>query len=167
MMKASSVWLPAHALLVVALTALLGCGGPDAASDHERSTSPQRSTLELSANGDDLLLTYERATDASGPRIVEVLVRHSETLQLEEGVPGSAAVAAGKDVIVQRRDPTTLRVLVFSSSNTQELDSGVLAVLRLNRTSEAPARAEILLDKPLFAPQSAQRGLTVSDPITF
>ncbi len=152
------------------LASILACAGPQGEADTEPMPSPTvtavASGLTLVGKGDVLELSYVRATKAEGPRVVELFIRHSQNLSFESVTPGEAAAAAGKEVIVQAKDPQTLRVLLFSSSNTQSLDTGALATIHLDRNL-GKARAEILLDKPLFAPQSAQDGLAVSDPVDF
>jgi hypothetical protein len=123
------------------------------------------SALSLHADDDSLVVSYARGSEVTGPRVVELLIRHSEHLAFDSAVAGDATSAAGKELIVQERDARTLRVLLFSSSNTAALDTGTLATLRMKRTSAAPAHAEILLGQPMFAPQAAEQGLRVSDPI--
>jgi len=130
------------------------------------SATALASGLTLAGHGDVLSLSYVRGTSAEAPRVVEMFVRHSENLSFESVTPGDAATAAGKEVIVQVKDAQTLRVLLFSSSSTKTIDSGTLATIHLDR-NPGRAHAEILLDKPLFAPQSAQDGLAVSDPVEF
>ncbi len=136
---------------------------------HQQSTvpavAPAESELSLHTDDDALIVSYARGSEATGPRVVELFIRHSEHLVFDSAVAGDAATAAGKELIVQERDAQTLRVLLFSSSNALSLDTGTLATLRMKRSSAAPAQAEILLGQPMFAPQTAEQGLRVSDPI--
>ncbi len=78
---------------------------------------------------------------------------------------GEALAAANKDLTVQDKGNGLFRVLAFSSSNTTPIGPGVLATLELERETEGPMRVEILTDRPMFAPQEAQQGLIVGDPI--
>lgn len=161
-----------HKIILISsmLVSLLACAEPQSESDTAPVPRPTAtalaSGLTLTGNGDELCLSYVRGEKVEGPRVVELFIRHSGNLSFESVTPGDAATAAGKDVIVQAKDPQTLRVLLFSSSNTTSLESGTLATIHLSRVY-GKARAEILLDKPMFAPQSAQDGLAVSDPIDF
>lgn len=156
--------------LACALGVLAACGQSTKPAEHvprDAAAPVVSSELNLEASGDDLSLIYVRAAGAPGPRVAEIIIQHSDNLRFDSAEPGEAATAAGKNVIAQRRGATTLRVTMFAYSNTEELGTGLLARLQMTRADDRPAHAEILLDKPLFAPRLAQRGLKVSDPIEF
>ena len=156
--------------LVLLVGPAVACSG-DAASDGRgpEVTIPQvdGSRLDLLWTQDALVLAYDRAPDQKGPRMAEIVIRHSGNVRFDHVEAGEAAMAAGKRVIVQAQDETTMRVLVFATQNTTEVDSGTLATLYMERTDEESARAEILLDKPVFAPRAALEGLHVGEAVTF
>ena len=139
-----------------------------AVPEQNENASVAGSELKLAGDEDRLTIQYVRGTSARhGPRVVDLLIAHSDNLSFVSAQPGPAATAANKMVIVQKASRTKLRVLLFSGGNTNELDSGLLTTLRMQRTDERPARAEILLERPLFAPAAALEGLAMSDPVVF
>lgn len=134
----------------------------------EEDAGVTTSELKLEGNGEHLTIHYHRGTSARhGPRVVELFIRHSDNLRFESVQPGAATINANKQVLVREVNDTALRALVFSPGNANELSTGLLCTLQMQRTDEHPARAEILLEKPLFAPAAALDGLAVSDPVVF
>lgn len=113
-----------------------------------------------------LVVDYSGRTNAQqSPRVAELVIEHSESLSLASSEPGAAAVTARKQVVVQAKDATHTRVVVYSADNTNGLGSGAIVRLNFTRTG-ASATARILTDRPIFAPKEAQQGLQVSEPLS-
>jgi hypothetical protein len=120
-------------------------------------------TMNAGAEGVNLVVNYERG-NAAGPRVADVMIAHSNSLELASSVPGDGATKAGKELTVQHPKPGVLR-LVFLSRDTKEIESGELAQLSFRRSDKAPVKADLLMDKPVFAPAEAMEGLMIGDPV--
>ncbi|HMA96166.1 MAG TPA: hypothetical protein VKP30_25945 [Polyangiaceae bacterium] len=164
------------AFLIAAV--LIGCGSSHESnpenvdkSNSGSTETAQTATLSLAVERSEptrasLVVNYSGRTDAQqSPRVAELVIEHSESLSLDSGEPGAAAVTARKQVVVQAKDATHTRVVVYSADNTNGLGSGSIVRLNFTRTS-ATATAKILTDRPIFAPKEAQQGLQVSEPLS-
>lgn len=110
-------------------------------------------------------LAYTRKALSPGPRVMEAFLRFSDNLRYSSATQGEAIVAAGKTLVVQKREKGLLRIMAFSATSISELDSGLLATLRFEKTGTGTATLEILTDRPIFAPAETNQGLLVSDPL--
>jgi len=119
------------------------------------------------ASGEQLAidLQYTRKSSAPGPRVMEAFLRFSDNLRYSSATQGEAIVAAGKTLVVQERSNSLLRIMAFSATSISELDTGLLATLRFEKTGTGTATLEILTDRPIFAPAEIYQGLLVSDPL--
>ena len=150
----------------------LDSSGSDSSGENVDET---RSLLQISLAGSSnveisqFLLSYFRAKDSdSGPRVAEIIVQLSDNVSLVSSSVGEAVKAAGKELVVQELgDRHQVRLVVVAMDNVNELDSGTLATLEFKKSDELSATARILTDSPIFAPEAANEGLLVSDPITF
>jgi hypothetical protein len=129
------------------------------------STYDGHSRLMLEAVSEDAIRISLNGLEAHGPRVVELWLRVTNATALRQSNPGAALVRAGKDLIVQHKRDDSFRVVMMSGENTNKIGAGELATLEFERAGEGPMRIEILTDRPMFAPQEAQQGLTVGDPI--
>lgn len=171
--KAKQRWL-----LVLLLLAATGC---DQTGTIKQNNPPTKGPTIASADRPILRMTAENASDDEtvvslqyireagrpGPRLAEIVVSYSENLEYLTSEEGKALVDAGKKLIVQNRESGKLRLVIFASENLLELDSGELARLRFRKHDGVSSRVEILTQKPIFAPEEANDGLLVSDPIEF
>ena len=172
-----ALW-PLAAAAPLALLPLSGCAAnaPVGTENTEQSAPEtprevsQEVTLALVAQaqtpaGASVTLRFERKDNLDGPRAVEAFVHHSEHLKLASSQPGLAAQEAGKQVIVQEREPGMLRVIVYASTNLNTLDSGALAELEFERVTPGEAVVDFISDKVSLAPADAARGMTLSEPL--
>lgn len=137
----------------------------DAAVGSHTAPVEQRAELTLvPKDGGAVSLRYVRGKQ--GPRVVELMLQSSDELKLTQHEAGPATLGAGKDLHVQDKGNGQIRLLILSSSNVNELESGELATLRFTKSDASrKGRLEILTGRPMFAPQEAQEGLSVGDPI--
>ena len=145
-------------------------GVSDNASDRHPSDKELGSILELSTLDLNLFnrkvsieIQYNHRQPTPAPRMMELFVRHSKTLQFLSYDKGESAVVAQKEVVVQRLDEQTLRIVMYSSSNLNTIDSGRIASLRFRITNKSPSIIELVADRPIFAPPAANEGLILSD----
>jgi hypothetical protein len=101
------------------------------------------------------------AAPKRAPRMVEVRLRWSKSASIAGHQPGGAALAASKDVYLQRVADDEARVIVFAAGNTERIESGVLAEL----ATSGSGQLEIVPMAPMMAPAEAEEGLLVGDPV--
>jgi len=56
-------------------------------------------------------------------------------------------------------------VLLFSPASATEIESGVLATIKLHHETGARGTLDLNTSKPLFAPASVNEGLAIGDPL--
>lgn len=120
---------------------------------------------EVSPEGLTVALRYQRRAGAEGPRAAEIFLETSENLRLEGAEPLEAAQAAGKTLVVQAPSPGLLRVILYSTSDLREMESGALARLRFSRGGEGEARVDFAAGQVSLAPAGAARGMLLSDAL--
>jgi len=166
-----------RAMIAWSLVAALACGCLSSGDGKSTSTGPSvgvvgakpegegRAKLWLSAgeapDGAVLKINHERGT-AAGPRVADIRVAYSEQMELVGSTLGSGA--EGKELTVQTPQPGLLRLVLLSRDAT-EMASGELVELKFRRVSAGPAKFDLLLDKPVFAPAAAMQGLIIGDPV--
>ncbi len=165
---------------VLALTPVLpGCAGTSAGEPSEapagalpdEGSPADRPKLWLAMAGqtDDVSkvdVHFVQGTEVEGPRVLELRVALSGPVELLSAERGTALEHAEKEFIVQQREPGVVRLVAYAASNTHEVDSGLLARLKLRRTGPGAIRADLLTDRPVFAPAAAQQGLWIGDPLS-
>ncbi len=109
-------------------------------------------------------VSYARGASVPGARVAEIRVEHSPTLRFLGAAPGTSLELADKQLTAQEKDGF-VRLIIFSPSNANSLDSGSLARLRFNREGEGGARVELSSDRPMLAPGAANEGLVVGAPL--
>jgi len=87
-----------------------------------------------------------------GPRMAELFVRHTPDVAFDSATALDAVTRVGKQVLVQPAGDGRLRVLVFSSGNTERLGSGAWVNLRFR----APAQVSVVYEEGAFAPSETQ-----------
>jgi hypothetical protein len=117
-------------------------------------------------NRPSLSIEYRKKQNQPGPRVVELYVKYSAEIELVSYATGTATADGKKELIVQKVEVGLLRIIIYSSNNTNQLNSGSLVSLVFNKISGGSARFEMLVDKPIFAPPEANNGLIIGDPIT-
>lgn len=117
-------------------------------------------------NGSEIHLDFVGAKGKQGPRVAEIIIKHSPNLLYNDVIEGSAVNAANKQLIAQKKSNSELRIVILGQ-NVNTLDTGRLATIRFKRLNQDKARVEISTDKPIFAPSEANEGLLVSDPVEF
>jgi hypothetical protein len=165
-------------ILACVLSMTAGCAnhksGTDPGDGPESRTQPAmgdrpRVWLESSSTAEDdsidLDLSYQQGKDVDGPRVLEIRLSSEGPFELESATAGDALTQAGKELKAQQPEPGVIRLLAYSASSTKAVHGGVLAHLTLHRTGPGKGRFDIITDRPLFAPQSAQAGLTIGDPL--
>ncbi len=154
---------------------LAACDGEPAAPTTTRGPAApiedSGTTLSLAAAGEsaDLVtvrLDYRRRAEQEGPRAAELFVALSDNLAYDSSEAGAAALAAGKQLVVQDKGGGELRVLLFGTQSLDRLDSGALLSLDLRRTGAGPATVEVLDRQPLFAPAESNTGVLLPEPLT-
>lgn len=125
--------------------------------------------LEVSSGQDDadVSVNFEKAADSQGPRVAELRLSLSPDLTFVSAQAGPALTEAGKDLIAQVEEDGVIRLVALSASSAAEIGSGVLATVKVRRSGSGPSTAELLLDRPLFAPQEATQGLLIDAKVTF
>ena len=160
------------------LTALVLCGlltstactvdnDPEPSNDRPVVQSSQHQ-LWLEREGDSGLSLQLSTPSERAPRVAEIWLRTRNVHELHTQAAGDATTQASKDLIVQSRPDGLYRIVIMSSNNVNTIQSGTLAHLEFERESDdAVIHAEILTDRPMFAPEESQRGLMVGDAIEF
>lgn len=160
-------------------TLLAGCDPQDTAETNKPTSKAneivtsikdgERSHLWLSAQTAqdgalEVSVNFSLEAGKSGPRVAEIFLRHSGNLKYESFKKGGAVLDAEKQLVVQ---PTKdgLRAVIFSSANLENLESGALVQYRFTKTDDSPATLEVMTEKPIFAPEEANHGLLVGDPV--
>jgi hypothetical protein len=157
--------------IVCLLVVAFGCaGGGEDPHDLVPSIpiTPQandRPLLFAETAGDDAIRLSLTGLTKPGPRMIELWLNISNVAELVASSPGTALEDSGKEFVIQDKGNGLFRAIAFSSSNVNSIGSGELAVVALRRASPGTMRVEILTDRPMFAPQEAQQGLIVGDPI--
>lgn len=110
-------------------------------------------------------LRYTRGETRPGARMAEVRVEYDPAVLAFTGSDaGESASAAGKRLVVQD-EGDALRVLVFATTNTARLDSGLLATLAFARRTGARTALTLRPERPLLAPPEADAGLVLGAPL--
>ncbi len=133
----------------------------------EESDRPQLILDTGDGDGALVKLDFVNAIDKNGPRVAEIFARYSSNLKYESVETGKAVSEAQKQLVVQEIEQGKLRIVVLAADNTNELDTGTLCTLKFNKTNDEKARVEILTEQPIFAPDEANEGLLVGDPVEF
>jgi len=110
-----------------------------------------------------LTVRYEKGETAA-PRVADIRIAHSESLVLADSAAGAGALAAGKELTTQEPQPGVVR-LVLLSRDAHELGTGELAQLNFKKNAPGPAKVDILMDRPVFAPAESMQGLAIGDPL--
>jgi len=165
---------------VLGLVLSLGCadGIPvgDAPSAQPEAAAPQSAiedtgeTLKLaliSETADEVVaeLYYTPRDDMKRPRVMELMVKASAELMYVSAERLEAAEAAGKQLVVQRKDEGVLRTILFATNNLNLMGPGALIRYRFKRIGTASARLELLPTLPIFAPADANDGLMLQEPL--
>ena len=160
--------------MFIVSTLALGCArSPDNMSSPILDTPDIPSTRVVDSSrlwlvkGRDSDLSIMRSSPdaARDPRMLELWLKTTNVAAVAHSEPGEALTAAHKELTIQDKGNGLFCVLAFSSSNVTPIGPGEIATLELERDADGPMRVEILTDRPMFAPQEAQQGLIVGDPI--
>ncbi len=138
--------------------------------DNISISKTEQSKIVLKARYDDqktlISIYFNRAEQNDGPRMAEIYLKHPTEWNFSEAVEGNAVSDAQKQLIVQEAEEGLLRVLVIASDNINEMQSGTIATLKFEREDGERGTVEILTDRPpIFAPEEANEGLLVGDPV--
>jgi len=162
-------------LLVSFLVVLSACAEVQESSV---SSAPSEPALDLSApiDEDGTTLRLEQVMDPQGrlvvdlsyhpsegavpPRMVEIWLGMGSGLAFESGMAGEAVTNAGK-LFVAREEEAGVRVVILSTSDLTPLSTGSLGRLVFRRDGSGPASVSILERLPIFAPQTANEGLSL------
>ena len=114
------------------------------------------------ATGTSVELRYRRPAEQPGPRMAEIWVNLSG-LKFVSASAGAATEAAGKQLVAQDHGEEGLRLVIMATGNTNRVDPGVLATIRLQAGA-----GELSIDKrsPVFAPGDADENLQLGEPLT-
>ncbi len=82
---------------------------------------------------------------------------------LKGSEPGTAAVAAEKEVRIAPEGANGVRVTVFSASNLNKIGAGELVSLQLEGGSGG--QVDIVPQPPMLAPAEAEEGLKLGEPL--
>lgn len=158
--------------------AVAGCGsggapepGGDAPPAVESPGSGAGVTLSLALRQEDAAsavveVGYARSPGREGPRVMEVHLGLPSGVTLAASEPLDAARAAGKQVVVQTEPEGRLRVVVFSPTSLERVDSGPLVRLALQRAPGAAGAVSFLPELPVFAPLETNEGVVFGEPVT-
>ena len=167
----------AYAMASIVFLVVCGCEGNlpalDLGAKYEQAPEiPIEEALEtlslrmVEATPDQLSvdLVYKRTETQAGPRAVELYISYSDGLEYLNALPMEATERANKEMIVQDKGDR-LRLVLFASSNTLALDSGVIARLTFHRYTHAEVLLELVPQMPIFAPPEAQQALKLSEAL--
>lgn len=144
------------------------CGVNDPTIENGTNLANRLELEALAEQGSSTLtLTYSKANDSQGPRVAELRLSLSPDLTFVSAKAGSALTEAGKELISQVEEDGVIRLVALSGSSVSEIGSGVLATVQVTRSGNGLSTAELLLDRPLFAPAQANDGLLVDGKVTF
>lgn len=163
-------------IICVLLLSLLGSctlENPNSIQQEEKNTIEVDENISLYAediNEDkqtiSVLVKYNPSLSQSTPRIMELFLRTSNNMQLMSGTAGEAVEKSGKEFIVQEKESGIIRTVVYAASNTNTIEEGVIGTYVFSYTPDAKRLvAEILTDKPIFAPEAANEGLLICEPL--
>ena len=157
---------------------ILACQGGPAPSEGPPASEPEggadtslaKTTLQLTVldQSEDALsvrLDLNRRADSQGPRVAEILLRHSDNLRFVSTEAQEAVTTAGKELVAQARDDGVVRLVIFGTTSLSELDSGPLARLEFRKTGTGKATLSVLPEMPIFAPAAANQGLLLPEPL--
>ena len=157
---------------------LLACQGGPAPSAGPSTSEPesgveaslgnatlQITVLEQTEDALSVRLDFNRRPDKQGPRVAEILLRHSDNLAFVSAEVQGAVTEAGKELVAQAKDGGVVRLVVFGTTSLSELESGPLARLDLKKTGPGKATLSILPEMPIFAPAPANQGLLLPEPL--
>lgn len=168
-------------ILILSISVLAGCDRdrtalePTLGVDLETTgttpvdSSANRSQVWLEALPGSALgarVSYTLEAGKTGPRVGEIVLRLSPNLRFVAATAGKSLEDADKDLVAQPGKDGTVRLVFLSATNTSGLNSGDIATVLLERTSSEPGKVEFLLGKPLFAPEEANDGLLVGEPLS-
>jgi hypothetical protein len=126
--------------------------------------------LYLALEGSDeenvtVQLQFVKREGVPGPRAMELFIAHPENL-VYTGVDSLPAVAsADKKIIVQEKSYGVLRIIVYSSENTNRLNTGGLASLHFERRAGQGGDIVFASEGQVFAPVDANRGLLFGEAL--
>lgn len=143
-----------------------GIDDPNLPPDDEK-TSSIRLEREEHPNLKKLNIVYQKGADAKGPRVAEIRLALSSDLNFVSAGAGDALEEANKELIGQKLEDGTVRLVAFAASNITEIGSGILASVLFESDGNGSSTVGILVDRPLFAPDEANQGLLVDEKITF
>ncbi len=162
-------------LVVALLSVLSACAQVDPASAPSAPTEPALD-LSKSIDEDGATLRLEQVMDPEGrllvdlsyhpsegavpPRVVEIWLGVGSGLAFESGSALEAVTSSGK-LFVARAEETGVRVVILSTSDLTPIPAGSLGRLVFRRDGAGPASVSILERMPIFAPQSANQGLSL------
>jgi hypothetical protein len=164
-----------RSVIALSLVAMLAFGC--VAAGDGKSTPPSAAAVGAKPDGDGRAKLWLSASDAAdgvvlkvnhergstpGARVADIRVAFSEQLELVTSKLGSGA--EGKELTVQSPQPGLLR-LVLLSKDTSEMASGELVEVKFRRVAAGPAKFDLLMDKPVFAPAAAMQGLIIGEPV--
>lgn len=109
-------------------------------------------------------LQYQRRETLEGPRAMEIFLSYDGALSFTSGQALAAAEVAGKEVVVQEREPGLLRVILYATSNLNRLDSGGLVELTFQRPSQGGGgTVDFVTERTKLAPTESMQGMMFSD----
>jgi hypothetical protein len=143
--------------------------GDQTAKEESVTPTAERRKIWLESSSKEnlqqVIVQYNGAENGQNPRVAEVFLRHSSNVKYKGVEKGEALRLAEKQLVVQEVEEGLLRVVILSSENTNTIDTGVLLTAAFEKTNNKAGKLEILTDQPLFAPEEANEGLLVGDPI--
>ena len=154
--------------LALCLTACAETPAPAPPVAPAPATASTDATLSLAVGAEtpteaavDLL--YVRDPAKPGPRMMELHLKLMGDLHYLHAERLAAAEAAGKDLVVQDAKDGTLRVILYTTANTNRLAPGPLARLWF---SHGAGTVSLIEQSPIFAPPEADLGVTLGGPLT-
>jgi hypothetical protein len=147
-------------------TTVDGTSSPPVSTDNTDLENRNHVSLVASSSGRTLELAYEPA-DAVQPRVAELRVQLSSDVTFASATAGDALTDAGKELISQVEPGNIVRLVALSAGSATTIGGGTLATISISRKGSGPSSAELLLDRPLFAPAEANDGLLVDGDVSF
>ena len=115
----------------------------------------------------ELLYINANPKGESRPRVSEIILRKSKNIEYTGYELGDALKTAKKSLHIQETAQEYLRLVILASDNINPIDTGILATLTFEKSGTEKATISISTESPIFAPEEANIGLKVSDPIHF
>ncbi len=141
-----------HVVMLVVMLAVGACGDDGGGLHPPGGATVWLAQAGSTEDGQVIEILFQRPAGVTGPRVVELFLDRSESLELVASEAGEAAVAAGKSLTTQEPSPARIRLVLLATGSLLEIDTGVLVRLTLRGSGTLAFDGS----SPEFAPREAE-----------